>query len=188
MKKNKDITILIIGILLFLISYILDRQINLFFKNFRFTFFDVIFSIITNFGVVVLVTLIIPSVILYNKNKKSVYLLWSAFIASFISAFIIKLIVLRQRPIDAFTYPFTNIVNYSFPSLHAMVAFALLPLLLEFLPKQKNIWISFAFLVGFTRVYFGFHFLSDVVFGALFGYLAGNYLLDMYEKGKLWFK
>ena len=111
MKKNKDITILIIGILLFLISYIFDRQINLFFKNFRFTFFDLIFNIITNFGVVVLATLIMPSVILYNKNKKSVYLLWSAFIASFISAFIIKLIVLRQRPMDAFTYPFTNIVR-----------------------------------------------------------------------------
>jgi len=188
MKKSKGTIILITGILLFFISYAFDMQINLFFKNVRFLFFDAVFSVITNFGVVVLIMLIIPSIIFYNKNKKSVYLLWLAFIISVILAFIIKLIVLRQRPIGAFNYPFINIINYSFPSMHAMAVFALLPLLLKFLPKRKNFWIGFAFLVGFTRIYLGFHFPSDVVFGALFGYFIGAYLLDLHEKGKLWKK
>ena len=184
MEKNKGIRLLIAGILLFLISYIFDRQINLFFKDFRFAFFDIIFGVMTNFGVAVLVMLIIPSIILYNKNKKSVYLAWLTFIASVILAFVIKLIVLRQRPIEAFAYPFITIINYSFPSMHAMAVFSLLPALIRFLPKQKNLWIGFAFLVGFTRIYFGFHFLSDVVFGALFGYFTGIFLLEYYEKGK----
>ena len=185
-RKISDILALIIGIILFLISYHFDAQINLFFKNIKFSVFDAVLSIITNFGVVILVMLLVPSIIFYKKNKKIIYLLWLAFIVSIIVAFIIKLIVLRQRPIEAFTYPFVNIINYSFPSMHAMVAFSLLPLLMKYLSKQKLFWISFAFLAAFSRIYFGFHFLSDVVFGALVGYFIGDYLLELYEKKKLW--
>lgn len=181
MKKPNDTLILVIGILLFLISYIYDNQISLFFKSVKLPFLDAILSIITNFGLVIVVLLIVPSFILYRKNKKIVYLFILTFIASVFLAFIIKLIVLRQRPIGAFSYPFSSIINYSFPSMHSMAAFSLLPLLVQFLPKQKYFWAAFAFLVGFSRVYLGFHFLSDVFFGALFGYFIGNYLLELYE-------
>lgn len=186
MRKVNDIWILIVGILLFLISYNFDQQVNLFFKSFRTPIVDVILSIISNFGIIILIMLVVPSIILYKKNKKLVYLLFLTFFVSFVLAFIIKLIVLRQRPIEAFTYPFINIINYSFPSMHAMVAFALLPILIKHLSKQKIFWVVFAFLVIFSRVYFGFHFLSDVVFGALFGYFLGDYLLELYNEGKLW--
>ncbi len=186
MRKINDIIILIIGILLFLVSYKYDQQINLFFEGIKFPIFDAIFSIITNFGVVVLVMLVVPSFIFYKKNKKLIYLLFLTFIASFILAFIIKLIFLRQRPMEAFTYPFLNIINYSFPSMHAMVIFSLLPILIKYSPKQKFFWVSFGLLATFGRIYFGFHFLSDVVFGALFGYFVGDWLLELYEKGKLW--
>ena len=186
MRKINDTLILIIGILLFLVSYKFDQQINLFFKATRIPFLDIILSIITNFGVVVVIMLFVPLILLYKKNKKLVYLLLLTFIVSFVLAFIIKLAVLRQRPTEAFTYPFTHIINYSFPSMHAMVAFSLLPTLIKFLPKYKLFWILFVFLVAFSRLYFGVHFLSDVVFGALFGYFVGDYLLELYEKGKLW--
>lgn len=138
---------------------------------------NVVLSVITNFGVVIFVTLLLPSIALYKKNKRVVYALWLAFIASFILSFIIKMIVLRQRPIDTVTYPFTNIINYSFPSMHSMIVFSLLPFLVKFLPKQKYFWILFAFFVAFSRIYFRFHFLSDVVFGALFGYFIGNRIM-----------
>jgi len=109
-------------------------------------------------------------------------LLFVTFLISLILNFVIKLIVHRQRPLEAFTYPLINLINYSFPSMHAMTLFALLPLLVKYLPKQKSFWVSFAFLVAFSRVYFGFHFLSDVVFGAITGYFIGKFLLDKYEK------
>ena len=188
MKKINDVFIFVIGILLFLTSCSFDAQINLFFKNVKFPVFDFVLSIITNFGVVVLVTLLMPSIILYKKNKKIVYLLWLTFIISFVLAFVIKLIILRQRPMEAFTYPFTSILNYSFPSMHSMVAFSLLPLLSKYMPRHKSFWIIFTFFVGFSRFYFGFHFLSDVVFGALSGYVIGDYLLELYDKRKLWKK
>lgn len=186
MKKVNDIWILIIGILLFFISYNFDAQVNLFFKSVKIPILDVILSIFTNFSVVVMLMLILPSIVLYKKNKRVVYLLFLTFIVSFILAFVIKLIVLRQRPTDVFTFPFTNIINYSFPSMHALVIFALLPILVESLPRQKSFWIGFAILVIFSRIYFGFHFLSDVIFGVLFGYFLGDWLLELYKEGKLW--
>ena len=188
MKKVNDIIVLIIGILIFLISYNYDTQVNLFFKDIKFPVFDVVFSTITNFSVVILIMLLVPSLILYKKNKKIVYLLWLTFFVSVALAFAVKLIFLRQRPIGAFTYPFISIINYSFPSMHAMVIFSLLPILAKHLNKQKAFWLIFGLLAAFSRVYFGFHFLSDVVFGALFGYFLGNSLLELYEKGKLWKK
>lgn len=187
MKKLNALA-LIIGILLFIIPYNFDNEVNLFFKNINFDILDFVLGIITNFGIVVAVMVIIPSLMLYKKNKKVAYLVLLTFFASFLLAFIIKLIVLRQRPVEAFTYPFTSIINYSFPSMHSLVAFSLLPLLIKHLQKQKYFWVLFAFLVAFSRIYLGVHFLSDVVFGALAGYFIGYYLLDLQESGKLWKK
>ena len=184
MKKIKEILILIIGILIFLVSYVLDQPINSFFKGFRFAPLDFIFSIITNFGVVVFVMLIIPLILLFNKNKKKGFVLLMAFIISIVSSFIIKLIVLRHRPTELINFPFINVADYSFPSMHASAVFSLLPLLNNYLPRQKYFWISFTLLVAFTRIYFRFHFLSDVVFGALFGYFIGYSILVIFEKKK----
>ncbi|MBS3114022.1 phosphatase PAP2 family protein [Candidatus Woesearchaeota archaeon] len=186
MKKVNRIVIFVVSILMYILSYNFDRQISSFFQESQFAFFDFIFSIITNFGFVLVVMLFIPSIILYRKNKDSIYLLWLAFIVSFILNFIVKLVVHRIRPVDTFTYPFLNIINYSFPSTHSIVVFSLLPILIKKLPKYRYYSISFAFLVAFTRVYLGFHFLSDVIFGALAGYFIGDYFLELKDKGKLW--
>ena len=185
-KKINDTLVLITGILLFLLSYKFDVQVKFFLKNANFPVIDAVLSVITNFGVVILVMMIIPSIALYRKNKKTVHALLAAFTASIILAFIIKIIVLRQRPTEMFAYPFTSIINYSFPSMHSITAFSLLPFLVKYLPKQKFFWISFAFLVGLSRVYFRFHFLSDVIFGTLVGYFVGTYVLELYEKKKRW--
>ena len=186
MKRIKKIFILVMCILLFLISYRFDEEVNVFFKDIKFAFFDIVFGIVTNSGIVILIMLFVPSIIFYKKNKKLIYLLFLTFIASLALAFIIKLIAHRQRPIEVLTYPFASIIDYSFPSMHSMIVFSLLPLLNKHAPKNKIFWCVFAILVSFSRIYFSFHFLSDVVFGALFGYFVGDYLLKLYEEGKLW--
>ena len=190
MKRFNQIGLIILGVLLILLSYKYDNQVNLFFKNMKFPLLDSVLSIITNFGIVIVVMLAVPLLMLYRREnqRKSIDLLLLAFIISVVTAFIIKFVILRQRPLGILYYPFFNIVDYSFPSMHAMVVFSLLPILVEYLPRQKNFWILFAFAVSFTRIYFGFHFLSDVVFGALFGYFLGNYLLYLHQKKKLWLK
>ena len=185
-KKTNEFFILLIGAILFVFSYRFDVQVSSFFENVKFPIIDPILGIITNFSVVIVLALVIPSIILYKKNRKKVYLLWLSFIVSVALAFIIKLIFLRQRPIEAFTFPLTNIIDYSFPSMHAMAVFSLLPLLLKYIPKHRLFWVIFAFLTAFSRIYFRFHFLSDVIFGAFAGYFVGSLVLHLDEKGKLW--
>ena len=185
MRKTTNIAMLVfIGIVAFTISLYFDSGINLLFKSLGLHAFDFILIIVTNFAFVSLVILLIPSII-FHKELKKLRLFWIAFTSSVILSFIIKIIVSRQRPAEMLSYPFIGGLSYSFPSMHAMVVFSALPLLAYFLPKQKNLWILFAFLVAFTRIYFGFHFLSDVVFGAFAGYLIGLSILELHYSGKL---
>ena len=182
MKKLSKIWILFVGIALVFLSYILDMQAENFFKTLRTPLLDATLGIITNFGVVVLFMVIVPTIILYKKNKKIISLLWINFFISLAATFILKLVIARQRPVEAFTYPFSTIINYSFPSMHAVVAFSLMAMLNENMPKQKNFWNAFACLVALSRLYFGVHYLSDVVSGALIGYFIGHYLSFLYKK------
>jgi undecaprenyl-diphosphatase len=61
----------------------------------------------------------------------------------------------------------------SFPSGHAVSAFAMAAVLSSFYPAARWIWYSLAVLVAFTRVYIGAHFPSDVFVGAALGVLTG---------------
>jgi membrane-associated phospholipid phosphatase len=72
--------------------------------------------------------------------------------------------------------------------MHAMVMFSLLPITKKYLPQRKRFLAWFSFLVAFTRIYFGFHFLSDIVFGIFSGYFIGNYMVYLHERGVLWKK
>ena len=95
----------------------------------------------------------------------------------------IKIITLRPRPIEI--SQILNGLNYSFPSLHAAVSFAALPILNNEFPKLRLFWLLFAFLVAFSRIYFEYHFLSDVVFGAFLGYFIGVFAVYIEEKYRI---
>lgn len=63
-------------------------------------------------------------------------------------------------------------LNNSFPSGHTTAAFTFITVLV--LAFEKKIWIQlaapiFASAVGFSRVYLGQHYLSDIVAGAVLG-------------------
>ena len=61
----------------------------------------------------------------------------------------------------------------SFPSGHAVTAFALASILSRAYPKGSSAFYLLATMVAFSRVYLARHFLSDVVAGAAIGMLAG---------------
>ncbi|MBI2655040.1 phosphatase PAP2 family protein [Candidatus Woesearchaeota archaeon] len=185
MKVKNNILPYLAIIAVFILSFLLDEKISSMFENTRIPMLDFIFGTITNFGIVLAIMLIIPLLML--KDNRKIYVLLLAFFSSVFISVILKWMFLRQRPTD-FAYPFIKILSYSFPSLHAVVVFSLLPLLIYFLPRQKNFWVAFAFLVAFTRIYFGLHYLSDVVFGAILGYSLGCLLLDLHLSGKIWKK
>ena len=183
-KAANRALIIFMGIVAFAISLYLDMPVNSFFNNLNFQIFDFILVVITNFAFVSAAVLLLPSIVLHKEPKKAM-LFWITFISSVILSFAIKLIVSRQRPEEILSYPFIGAFNFSFPSMHTAVVFAALPLLICFIPKQKTFWIFFAFLVAFTRIYFGFHFLSDVVFGGFFGYILGGFIIDLHLREKI---
>lgn len=115
---------------------------------------------------IIVILLIIPKV-----NKKVGFPAGLITLASWIINELVKLIVSRPRP----EFMLFEETSYSFPSGHAMNNTALyLTILFSLLLSVKNkraritLWVVFLvlpFLIGASRVYFGVHYLTDVISG-----------------------
>src|SRR3989338_2632978 len=112
MRKKEDILFLLFGMVLFYISTFLDKSVSSIFQNVKIPFLDFVLSIINNFGIVLVVVLLMPALLFYSKDKKLFRLLFLTFILAFIFSFMLKLIVLRQRQTDALYYPLVHIIDY----------------------------------------------------------------------------
>jgi len=102
---------------------------------------------------------------LLQKNKKKRPFPALAVIISFILSELLKIIIKRPRPVFATT----KTITYSMPSSHATVAFALVPFAFKINKKAGISILITAILISFSRMYQGFHYLSDVLAGALLG-------------------
>jgi undecaprenyl-diphosphatase len=186
MKNN--IKLFVLGIILLTISFFLDKKIFDLVEITKNSFFDIITNWVTSFITVFVILIFITTLFLWEEKKREyIPVLWLSFISSILISFILKLIVARARPVAGLYYPLTAL-NYSFPSMHTMVAFTALPILDKEFPNFKWFWLIFAILVAFSRVYTGMHYFSDVVFGALVGYFVGLLFIFLEEKYHLFDK
>lgn len=71
--------------------------------------------------------------------------------------------------------------GYSFVSNHAANIFGFALFMGFFLPWLRYVFFTIAFLIGFSRVYNGVHFPSDVVCGALLGMLIAYGYVKLYQ-------
>ncbi len=91
---------------------------------------------------------------------------------------LIKNMVERQRPynqVEHYDLLVKELNDYSFPSAHTMVAFALFGVVF-LMPVKKRYKVSagiLAFLMAFSRLYLYVHFPSDVLVGMILGVLFG---------------
>lgn len=170
-------------ILLIILSLFLDDIAFSFISYLKNPIFDAAFSLITNtISIFIVLALASYAVFLDRGKRKWLYFLWASLALSVLLSFALKLLIARPRPSEEIFYLFFNLVDYSFPSLHAMAAFSLLPILNKALPRLKLFWLSFAILFAFSRVYLGLHFFSDIIAGAFFGYFIGVFMLYMENK------
>jgi membrane-associated phospholipid phosphatase len=98
----------------------------------------------------------------------------SFFVASAVN-WVLKDLVARARPPEAIGLDALVGVpgSPSFPSGHAMTAFATAGAVAVLAPRLRWPILALAALIGFSRVYLGVHFWLDVLVGGLFGLAIG---------------
>jgi undecaprenyl-diphosphatase len=182
--KNKSKGI-IIGILLLcsmFISLYFDEILIKYISFLRNGILDNFFLFITFVSSEVIIFFVLTSLFLWKENKRRwIVPLWASLGISAVTSFLLKIIVQRDRPFQIGIVPLISqlqeasfsVWNFSFPSSHSMLAFCAVPILSQQYPKLKKVWIGIAAIIAFSRLYFGLHFVSDVIAGGILGYLIG---------------
>jgi len=200
MKRRVFYISLMMTAILGVISFLYDVQIIKFVESLRNDFLDYIFLSVTFASNTFIVFFFLTTLFLWKENKRRWVLpLWlTSFVAVAVS-FLLKVGIARPRPFQkelvsvlqiAFHFMRNNFNtwNFSFPSFQAVLVFSALPILSKEFKKFKYIWLIFACLVAFSRVYFGVHYLSDVLAGAVIGYLIGYVMVLAEERYKIGYK
>jgi len=114
-----------------------------------------------------------------RKTNFPIFPFGLSFILTLLADFLLKNFFRRPRPqfdLPLVSSPFDFGQSYSFPSGHAMIAFAMAYLLSK-LGKFKGVkkWGLYllAILISFSRIYLGKHYPSDVLAGIVLGILIG---------------
>lgn len=106
-----------------------------------------------------------------DVNKTLQRVLVSVFITATITLFL-KIVIPRGAPAP-FIAPWLQLqllpLRYIFPSGHTSRAFALATALAIEFPRWRIILILIAVLIGFSRIYIGVHYPTDVLGGAVLG-------------------
>jgi len=88
---------------------------------------------------------------------------------------LIKAVVPRHRPFEHQLGPSER--THSFPSGHTATAFAGATMLSAFAPRYRLAFYLLACLIGFSRLYNGVHYPTDVLAGAVLGAVTALLLL-----------
>lgn len=155
---------------------------------------NTIFYWITMFSkweVILTFTLSLIIILLIFNKKKYITPLVVSILGSQLFVQITKLIIHRTRPINSLFIE----SSYSFPSGHAAMSIAFYGFITYILTKNIKRWdtkiniifaeIIITIIIGFSRLYLGVHFLSDVIGGYLIGIMWLIIAISIYENGAL---
>ena len=179
-------TIFLIGIVavLGLLSFAVDNNVVRFFADLRTPILNDFMILVTDWLTVAVVAILIPVLLLWAWGKKKWVppLVLSVVVAVGLT-YLFKSVFAVLRP----ELGLITAAGFSFPSGHTATVFSVTPVLNRGFPKLKWFWVGFACLIGFTRLYLGVHYLSDIIFGGLLGYLVGLSIIYLgAEKWEKW--
>ncbi len=187
-QKQKAALISIIVIFAVLVCFYFDNQLVKGFSLIRNNVLDWFFLLITHLSSEVIIFLALTALFLWKDHKRRwIFPLWVTFAVSSIIGFILKITIQRPRPfqlnivslLPSLQKASYDLWSFSFPSNHAMLAFCAIPILSEQYPKLKKVWFAIAIIIALSRVYFGLHFFSDIIAGALMGYVMGMIMVNI---------
>jgi len=198
--KNKNILAIIFFVifLVFLFDVVIsgffftvDRSVNESMVSLRsplLTSAMVFFTEIGNYYFMIVLFLVLLVVLFILNRKKSALLLSVSMAAGWALSEVLKFAVQRTRPQSTLLFE----SGYSFPSQHAMMsAIFFLVLLYSFKEDIKNNWLRLLFIlanvfmflvIGFSRVYLGVHWTSDVIGGWALGIALVNFIIPKFFK------
>lgn len=167
----------------------LDLEILLFMQNvLRHPFLTSVFKWITSLGDFVSIWLLIIVALIINKKtrKIGVFALLGYGLCMFSVDVVLKQLISRERPFDLYheIVPLINKLHgFSFPSGHTAMGFTIASILYRLLDKRIGVVaLIVAALIGFSRVYLGVHFFSDVLAGIIVGFVLGKLVELLYTK------
>jgi undecaprenyl-diphosphatase len=183
MRKGKKAGLtLLLGILILPLPLLVPAFVawdqDLFLTLFRYhpSSWSTVIAMVTDLGSMVLWALVVVALWIFRKRNLATYLLVTLAIALTVYM-TMKYAVDRPRPFDVFPIdPLYRPFDPSYPSGHAMTAFAAAGIIGA---KEKRLLLpllALACLVGFSRVYIGVHFPYDVLSGALLGLLVAYFV------------
>lgn len=125
-----------------------------------------------------------------KKTRKIGFMSAAALLGSLvINNHLIKNLVQRPRPFVTFTdlqIIIPKPSEFSFPSGHTSSSFAAAAVFYRHLPKKLGVpSVILAGLIGFSRLYVGVHYLTDVIAGVVMGVLLsylGEFLVNFFGK------
>lgn len=166
----------------------IDKEILYFIQEFlRYNFLNGIFSFITKLGNGGFIWILITIILLIPKKTRKVGILslCSLLLCHVVNNLMIKNLVMRERPFNQFSELIPLVkkpTDFSFPSGHTAISFAVSGILVRYLDKKYGITaIVFAVLIAFSRLYVGVHFLSDVIVGMIIGLLS-SFIVSKVDK------
>jgi membrane-associated phospholipid phosphatase len=157
-------------------------EIHLFLNQFHSSFFDLFFRVITFLGDGLMI-LILLLVFLFLSFRKALIIGVSGALSGLFAQFLKRVVFYdcsRPKAIfegiaDLYFVPGVNIYSsYSFPSGHTATVFGLFIVLALFSTKRIVQFCMFflALLTAYSRIYLSQHFLIDIYFGGLIGFLV----------------
>ena len=193
MGKRRWIVFSLLILLLVIVSLYFDSEIVREISFLRNDILTDFFLGLTFISSSVIIFFFLTSLFLWKEHKRKWILpLWFTLGISVVISFILKIIIQKPRPFQLGIVSILPVLekashltwNFAFPSFHAMLVFCSIPILSKQFPKFKYVWIIFASLVAFSRVYFGLHFLSDIIVGGLIGYIIGMIIVKLEKEYK----
>jgi undecaprenyl-diphosphatase len=180
----KNIIISIIMAIVISLSFLLDKLVINLVAIIQYPILFIFFYTATLLGeiyIFIWIAIILTAVLLAHRRPIISFIL--TLTTAGLLEWLMKIMINRPRPFEALhVFSMVTTKLSSFPSGHTMMFFALIPAMSKNFPKTKIFFWTIAILVGLSRIYLGVHYFSDVVAGAIFGYVIGWIFMKLGEK------
>ncbi len=150
----------------------------------------IFFTYLGNWQVIIGLSIIAIIILGLLRERRKIVFLAMALISGEVIKELLKFLIHRPRPDISFSLISES--GYSFPSGHAVISVIFYGMVVYFIYKLcRKIWqkiillVAFAtliLLIGFSRIYLGVHWASDIIAGWLIGFAILLFFILIFKK------